>query len=108
MTDVSTTCEEAIFRVKFYHLTLRMASVQVVETSVTNNSPSQDSNHPDDLFQSIKVKSTLFHLCNSVNCILSMEEWSARFADHLCWPPFVLDPSRIELETFRYEDRVIN
>ena len=29
-----------------------MASVQVVETSVTNNSPSQDSNHLDDLFQS--------------------------------------------------------
>ena len=33
-------------------LTLKMASAQVVETSVTNNSPSQDSNHPDDLFQS--------------------------------------------------------
>ena len=31
---------------------LKMASAQVVETSVTNNSPSQDSNHPDDLFQS--------------------------------------------------------
>ena len=29
-----------------------MASAQVVETSVPNNSPSQDSNHPDDLFQS--------------------------------------------------------
>ena len=30
-----------------------MASAQVVETSVTNNSPSsQDSDHPDDLFQS--------------------------------------------------------
>ena len=29
-----------------------MASVQVVETSATNNSPSQASNHPDDLFQS--------------------------------------------------------
>ena len=29
-----------------------MASAQVVETLVTNNSPSQDSNHPDDLFQS--------------------------------------------------------
>ena len=29
-----------------------MASAQVVETSVTNNSPSQDSNHLDDLFQS--------------------------------------------------------
>ena len=28
-----------------------MASAQVVETSVTNDSPSQDSNHPDDLFQ---------------------------------------------------------
>ena len=29
-----------------------MASTQVVETSVTNNSPSQASNHPDDLSQS--------------------------------------------------------
>ena len=29
-----------------------MASAQVVETSVNNNSPSQDSNHADDLFQS--------------------------------------------------------
>ena len=29
-----------------------MASAQVVETSVANNSPFQDSNHPDDLFQS--------------------------------------------------------
>ena len=44
MTDVSTTCAEV--------LTLKMASAQVVETSVTNNSPSQDSYHPDDLFQS--------------------------------------------------------
>ena len=34
------------------YLTLKMASAQVVETSVTNNSPSQDSYHPDDLFQS--------------------------------------------------------
>ena len=39
MTDVSTTCAEAIFRVKPL-------------TSITNNSPSQDSNNPDDLFQS--------------------------------------------------------
>ena len=29
-----------------------MASAQIVEMSVTNNSPSQDSNHLDDLFQS--------------------------------------------------------
>ena len=36
-----------------YYLTLKMASAQVVETSVTNsNSAFQDSNHPDDLFQS--------------------------------------------------------
>ena len=38
-----------------YHLTLKMASTQVVETWVTNNSRSQDSNHPDDLFQSMYV-----------------------------------------------------
>ena len=30
-----------------------MASAQVVETSVANNSPSKDSNHPDDHFQSM-------------------------------------------------------
>ena len=35
-----------------YHLTLTMTSTQVVETSLTKNSPSQDSNHPDDLLQS--------------------------------------------------------
>ena len=29
-----------------------MASAQIVETSVTNSSPFQDSNHQDDLFQS--------------------------------------------------------
>ena len=33
-------------------LTLTMASAQVVETSIANNSTSRDSNHPDDLFQS--------------------------------------------------------
>ena len=32
-----------------------MASAQIVETSVAKNSPSQDSNHPDDLFQSIII-----------------------------------------------------
>ena len=31
---------------------MKMASAQVVETSVTNISSSQDANHPDDLFQS--------------------------------------------------------
>lgn len=33
-------------------LILKMASAQVVETSVTNNSLSQDSNYPNDLFHS--------------------------------------------------------
>ena len=32
--------------------TLKIASAQVVETSLANNSPFQDSNHPDDHFQS--------------------------------------------------------
>ena len=31
-------------------MTLKMAFARVVETSVANNSPSQDSNHPDDHF----------------------------------------------------------
>ena len=34
------------------HLTLKMASTQVVKTSVANKSPSQESSHPDDHFQS--------------------------------------------------------
>ena len=32
-----------------------MASTQVVETSVSNNSPSEDSSHPDDHFQSMEI-----------------------------------------------------
>ena len=67
MTEVLTTCAQAIFRVKKvvffsflrvfefstdYHLTLKMASAQVVENSVNKDSPSQDSNHLNDLFQS--------------------------------------------------------
>ena len=50
-TDVLTTCVVVIFRVKS-HLTLKIASAYVVKTSIANNSPSQDSNHSDDLFQS--------------------------------------------------------
>ena len=36
-------------------LTLKMASAQVVETSVANKSPSLDSSHPDYHFQSRHV-----------------------------------------------------
>ena len=44
-TDISTTSAEATFRVK-------VPSAAAVETSVANNSPSQDSDHQDHLFQS--------------------------------------------------------
>ena len=49
VTDVSTTCAVAIFRV----LTLKMTTAQVVRTSVTvnNNSPIQDYVHPKDQTQ---------------------------------------------------------
>ena len=34
------------------HLTLKVTTAQIVQTSVANNSPSQDSSHPDDHSQS--------------------------------------------------------
>ena len=45
-----------------------MASAQVVVASVANNSPSQDSNHPDDLFQSRYVTPGFkpFSYCKSI------------------------------------------
>ena len=57
MTDVLTTYGEANFNVLLRwqseaYFTLMIASAQVVETSVRNNSPSQDSSHSDDHFQS--------------------------------------------------------
>ena len=57
VTDVSTTCAEDIYRLSqvlsLYVLTLKMASAQVVKTSVTNNRPySRDCNLPDDFFKS--------------------------------------------------------
>jgi len=52
-----------------YLLTLKMAPLQAVEMSVTNNKPSQDSNHPDDLFQSRYVtpgSQTFFFLSSNL------------------------------------------
>ena len=49
------------FQLTNYHLTLKMASAQVVEASVANNSPSQDSNHPDH-FHSMQS------LCSNIFC----------------------------------------
>ena len=48
-------CVTGVLRRTVVDLTLKMASAQVVETSVACNIPSQDSNHPDDHFQSMYV-----------------------------------------------------
>ena len=47
----TTTCAEPIFIHSIYPLILKMASAQVVETSIANDSPSQDSCRPDVHFQ---------------------------------------------------------
>ena len=44
-------------------MTLKMTSTQVVKTSVANNSPSQDSGHPNDHFQSRYSK---YNICPSL------------------------------------------
>ena len=51
-TDFLTTCSDVIFRVIMLDLILKVASAQVVETSVPNNNPSQDSSHLDHHSQS--------------------------------------------------------
>ena len=43
-------------------VTLKMASAQVVETTGTSNSPSQDSNQPDDLFDQVMLLLCSSHL----------------------------------------------
>ena len=57
-------------------LTLKMASAQVVEMSVSNNSPSQDSNHPDDhsqssqqLLLSMMAKDASYSMLLNLNCL---------------------------------------
>ena len=76
-----------------------MASAQVIETSVTNKSPSQDSNHPEDLFQSryvipgFKPFSKLFHVIvmggptsfgtMAINSNSSNESWDEIGSCHL-------------------------
>ena len=78
MTDVLTTCVEAIFRV---NLTLKMASAQVVETSVNNNSPFQDSNHPGDLFQSRNI---LYILADRFNFSVSQKQVEVKVTPTYC------------------------
>ncbi|XP_044180173.1 uncharacterized protein LOC114947815 isoform X2 [Acropora millepora] len=43
-------------------LILKMASAQVVEKSVANKSPSQGSDHPDDLFQLLRYHHCFYHI----------------------------------------------
>ena len=53
---------------KWYsNLTLKMPSAWVVKTIVTNKRPSQDSNHPDDLFQS-RHETQMLQLSKTKSC----------------------------------------
>ena len=61
------------FTFNINHFTLKMTSV---ESSVTNNSPSQDSNHSDDLFQmryvTLGLKKPIYYLTTILTlCIVS-------------------------------------
>ena len=44
--------KDCCWRLMIQHLNLKMTFALVVKTSITNNSPPQDSSHPYDLFQS--------------------------------------------------------
>ena len=67
-------------------MTPKVASAQVVETSLTNNSLSQDSSHPDDHFQSRYVSpglNTLILLLLLYSKPLFLDTYSLE----LVWPP---------------------
>ena len=73
-----------------------MASAQVVEMSVSNNSRSQDSNHPDDLFQSrycmlmlgsnhFLINTVICHFTNIgqwLVCIYQLMHVGGKFEEH--------------------------
>ena len=68
-----------------------MASAQVVETSVTNNSPSQHSNHPDDLFQSRYVTPGFKPFANrSIDFVLTCLVIGPLLANSAFWRSLVL------------------
>ena len=54
-----------------YHLTLKIASAQVFETSVANKSPSQDSSYPDDLNQ-LTYRLADFHIHTLIHSVLAL------------------------------------
>ena len=63
--------------------TLKMASAQVFETSVTNRSPTQDSSHPDDLFQSRQI--------GFVDCS-TLDQWNDQVGIMYFYINFILQP----------------
>jgi len=89
VTDVSTTWAEVIFRVKWIvfvsHLTLKMTSAQVVETSVTNNSSFQNYTHPDD--HTIRTR---FHCVSSEYLLIHQDEWILHWWTSLISKPVCL------------------
>ena len=61
-----------------------MASTQVVETSVANNGPSQDSSHPDDYIQSGYVAPGFKPFSWRISFLFSEDEGILKF-DLLVW-----------------------
>lgn len=61
-------------RVKL-HLTLKIASAQVVETLVANNSPSEDSKHSDGHFQVMYVTPGFKYIFNSIGLYVLTGTW---------------------------------
>ena len=55
------------------HLTLKMTTTQVVETSVTNNSLSKDYPHPDDHTKQIRLVKRELALNTNKFCVYSEE-----------------------------------
>ena len=68
MTVINPRSDQSSARGKSNHLTLKMTSAQVVETSVNviSNSPSQDYTHPDDrtLLYDYYYRYWCFSYCN--------------------------------------------
>ena len=78
-------------------MTLKVASVEVVETSVTKNSLSQDSNHPDNLFHSrLEILCCLLEVaCPILNLIvLIRSDFALKDGAYYCYCAYVLRISR--------------
>ena len=70
-----------------------MASALVVETSVTNNSSSQDSNHPDDFVNQVMLLLGSNHfLKKKKHCLEIAREWRKMQDSQITLPPLITYP----------------